>query len=211
MTSHHSLCMINLSSEIIYWLCFLVGTLVSVAAQTRQYFFVSTELIWSEAQRLCRNNFTDLATIENTADVGAVLNTTAHNGEFLNSFINICPAYIKWLPHSHLQSSLKMCFSFDESTVTNPLWTGKAWIGLHDELVNSWSWSLKNSSFYGAGEADFRNWNISEPDNFNGQQYCVVLFTGSPYFGTWGDVNCTVRHPFICYSGEFCYSLKMDR
>ncbi|XP_056883407.1 C-type mannose receptor 2-like isoform X1 [Takifugu flavidus] len=135
----------------------LAGTLVSAAAQTRQYFFVSTELIWTEAQTFCRNNFTDLATIENTADVGAVLNTTAHNG--------------------------------------------KAWIGLHDELINSWSWSLENSNFYGAGEANFRNWNISEPDNFNGQEYCVALFGGSPNFGTWGDVNCTVRYRFICYRG----------
>lgn len=62
---------------------------MSVAAQTRQYFFVSTELIWTEAQKFCKNNFTDLATIENTANVGAVLNTAAHNGEFSNSFINI--------------------------------------------------------------------------------------------------------------------------
>lgn len=102
-------------------------------------------------------------------------------------------------------------FQCTESSAMNPLWTGKAWIGLHDDLLNSWSWSLENSSFYGDGEAGFRNWNISEPDNFNGQQYCVALFSGSPYFGTWGDVDCTVRYPFMCYSGEFCYSLKVDR
>lgn len=75
-----------------------IGTLVSVAAQTRQYFFVSTELIWTEAQRVCKNNFTDLATIENLADVGAVINTTAYNGEFLNSFINICQAHASTQP-----------------------------------------------------------------------------------------------------------------
>lgn len=88
--------------------------------------------------------------------------------------------------------------------VTNGLWTGKAWIGLYDDAVNGWRWSLNISSFYGSGETEFRNWNVTQPRSFNDQQSCVALFTGSPYFGTWGDVNCTTQYPFICYSGEFC-------
>jgi len=66
-------------------ICFISGALLSVAvAQTRQYYFVSTQLNWADAQSVCRRDFTDLATIENIADVNAVLQTTSdYTGEFL--------------------------------------------------------------------------------------------------------------------------------
>lgn len=83
------------------------------------------------------------------------------------------------------------------------IWTGKAWIGLHDDLVNSWRWSLNDSSFYGDGETEFRNWYRKQPNNLNGQQYCVVLLPGSPYDGTWDDTDCDLEKDFICYNGKF--------
>lgn len=57
---------------------------MSVAsAQTRQYSFVNTPLNWTDAQKLCRQGYTDLATVENTADVSAVLSTTSnYTGKF---------------------------------------------------------------------------------------------------------------------------------
>ncbi|KAM4536991.1 receptor-type tyrosine-protein phosphatase eta-like [Odontesthes bonariensis] len=137
------------------------GALLSVAvAQTRQYYFLSTELNWTDAQSVCRRDYTDLATIENIADVYAVLNTT---------------------------------FNF----------TGKAWIGLHDDLLNSWKWSLNDSSFYGEGETTFRNWYTAggQPNNLGEKQYCVRLISGSPYFGKWDDFDCNVAHRFVCYNG----------
>ncbi|XP_030286164.1 tenascin-X-like isoform X5 [Sparus aurata] len=137
----------------------LTGALVDVAsAQTRQFYFVSSPLNWTDAQSFCRQTYTDLATIENTADVNAVISTASH-------------------------------------------YTGKAWIGLYDELINSWRWSLNDSSFYGEGETEFRNWYTGQPNNLGGQQHCVELFTGSPYFGTWGDTQCSVEKPFVCYNG----------
>uniref|UniRef100_A0A4W6EL56 C-type lectin domain-containing protein n=1 Tax=Lates calcarifer TaxID=8187 RepID=A0A4W6EL56_LATCA len=137
-------------------------SLVSVAsAQTRQYHFVSTPLNWTEAQSFCRQVYTDLATIENTADVSAVNATTSN-------------------------------------------YTGKfsAWIGLYDDLVNSWRWSLDNSSFYGEGETEFRNWDLNpvQPNNQLGQQYCVVLYGGR--LGTWGDTECSMELQFVCYAGK---------
>nr|XP_043877818.1 L-selectin-like isoform X4 [Solea senegalensis] len=116
----------------------LTGALVSVA-QTHQYHFVSMPLNWTEAQHFCREAFTDLATIENTANVTAVLTTTSS-------------------------------------------YSGKAWIGLYDDLLNSWRWSL-NDSIY---------------DDQGGQQNCTVLFGGR---GTWGNMHCSLRRPFICYTG----------
>lgn len=52
-------------------------------AQTRQYYFVDTPLNWTDAQSFCRQFYTDLATVENTADVSAVISTTSnHTGKF---------------------------------------------------------------------------------------------------------------------------------
>uniref|UniRef100_A0A3B5BLP4 Uncharacterized protein n=1 Tax=Stegastes partitus TaxID=144197 RepID=A0A3B5BLP4_9TELE len=137
----------------------LTGAVVSISsAQTRHYVFVETPQNWTNAQSICRRDYTDLATIENTADVDDVTNTTSN-------------------------------------------YTGKAWIGLYDDLENSWRWSLNDSSFYGAGQETYRNWDSSQPSNRGGQQYCVELFSASPQFGTWGDVNCNEIHRFVCYSG----------
>ncbi|XP_042071384.1 lithostathine-1-like [Haplochromis burtoni] len=137
----------------------LTGALVSVAfCQTRQYYFVSTSKTWTDAQSHCRNVYTDLATIENTADLYAVTSTASN--------------------------------------------TGKAWIGLHDDLQNSWRWSLNDSSFYGVGEAAFRNWYPGSPNNLNGQQqYCVALLSGSLYSDRWDDRDCGDKYFFVCYNG----------
>ncbi|KAE8278973.1 hypothetical protein D5F01_LYC22555 [Larimichthys crocea] len=142
-----------------YWLIFFVftGGLLDVAsAQIRQYYFLNIPVEWTTAQTICRTNSTDLATIENTADVSAVLSTTTY--------------------------------------------AGKAWIGLYDDLLNSWRWSLNDSSFYGERETEFRNWQSGQPNNLNGQQYCVELVGGS-HNGTWGDIECTATRHFVCYNG----------
>ncbi|XP_072232269.1 C-type mannose receptor 2-like [Leuresthes tenuis] len=137
----------------------LTGALLSVAvAQTRQYYFVSTQLNWANAQSVCRRDFTDLATIENTADVNAVLQTTSN-------------------------------------------YTGKAWIGLYDDMENSWRWSLNDSSFYGEGETTFRNWYPNSPNNFGGKQHCVRLLSFSTNTFKWDDRQCDDRRPFVCYNG----------
>lgn len=74
--------------------------------------------------------------------------------------------------------------------------TGKAWIGLHDNLT-SWRWSLSDSRYYGEKEADYRNWDFGQPDNFLGDQICVKMWSG----GVWEDSWCFLRNPFICYDG----------
>uniref|UniRef100_A0A3Q3X0W9 C-type lectin domain-containing protein n=1 Tax=Mola mola TaxID=94237 RepID=A0A3Q3X0W9_MOLML len=119
-----------------------LSALVNVAsAQTRQYFFVSMQLNWTEAQSFCRSNYTDLATIENIADVSAVFNTSHYNG--------------------------------------------------------NWRWSLNDSSFYGEGETEFRNWARSQPNNLNDLQYCVMLYATN---GLWYDYYCSRQQPFVCYN-----------
>uniref|UniRef100_H2LGC8 C-type lectin domain-containing protein n=1 Tax=Oryzias latipes TaxID=8090 RepID=H2LGC8_ORYLA len=137
-----------------FFVLFFSGALLSVSfAQTRQFYFVNTPLNWRDAQSVCRQNYADLATIEDTADV------------YLNFSIFF-----------------------------------NAWIGLHDDMVNSWRWSLSDSSFYGDGELSFRNWYPGEPNNLNGQQLCV-RFYGSVN-GLWDDDDCSEALPFVCYRGD---------
>ena len=78
---------------------FVSGALVSVASvQTRQYYFVSTPLNWTEAQSFCRRVYADLATAESKADVSAVISTTTnYTGKFF-----ILESYTQ---HIHTQDS----------------------------------------------------------------------------------------------------------
>uniref|UniRef100_A0A672GP71 Uncharacterized protein n=1 Tax=Salarias fasciatus TaxID=181472 RepID=A0A672GP71_SALFA len=134
----------------------LTGVFANVVFGQFHYNFVNTSVNWTDAQRMCRDLFTDLATIESAADAEAVL---------------------------------------------NPTYVGKAWIGLHDDLINSWMWSLNDSSFYGEGEDTYRNWFTGEPNNVNGQEYCVELVSRSPYFGRWNDTYCSEERQFVCFNG----------
>uniref|UniRef100_A0A3Q2WK27 C-type lectin domain-containing protein n=1 Tax=Haplochromis burtoni TaxID=8153 RepID=A0A3Q2WK27_HAPBU len=138
-------------SLLVHYFCIFAGTINGEASFVK----VNSTVNWTDAQSHCRDVYTDLATIESTADVNAV--------------------------------------------------RSKAWIGLHDDLENSWRWSLNDSSFYGQGETTFRNWYTNEPNNLNGQQYCVALLSGSPYNGEWDDRDCDDILNFVCYNGKNNY------
>ncbi|XP_036002927.1 L-selectin-like [Fundulus heteroclitus] len=93
----------------------------------------------------------------------------------------------------------------DLATIENPAdvdaflrttsnYAGKAWIGLYDDRINGWKWSLNDSSFYGPGEYNFRNWYPVEPNNYLGKQYCARIYESSfGALGTWDDDACTVQ------------------
>lgn len=83
--------------------------------------------------------------------------------------------------------------------------SGKAWIGLYDDLINSWRWSLNDSTFYADGETEFRNWFTGQPNNLGGQQHCAVLLPISTHSGQWIDERCSNRRLFVCYNGTSIY------
>ncbi|KAL2079592.1 hypothetical protein ACEWY4_025336 [Coilia grayii] len=81
--------------------------------------------------------------------------------------------------------------------------SGSAWIGLYDDSQNSWRWSITDSSFYGPGETEFRNWNTGEPNNAGGKELCGEIISN----GYWYDISCTAGRPFVCYGANDNYIL----
>ncbi|XP_056586843.1 macrophage mannose receptor 1-like [Triplophysa dalaica] len=55
----------------------------ATALESRQYHFISVNKSWSEAQTYCRQNYTDLATIDNRTEMNSVMNTV--NGSYNGS------------------------------------------------------------------------------------------------------------------------------
>uniref|UniRef100_A0A672QFX7 C-type lectin domain-containing protein n=1 Tax=Sinocyclocheilus grahami TaxID=75366 RepID=A0A672QFX7_SINGR len=66
-------------------------------------------------------------------------------------------------------------------------YTGGVWIGLYDD--HDWKWSDQSSSV-------FRAWKSSEPNNFNGIEFCAHL---SVLNAQWNDISCSFKHRYaIC-------------
>ncbi|KAM8755155.1 macrophage mannose receptor 1-like isoform 2-T7 [Acanthopagrus schlegelii] len=105
----------------------------------------------TEAQKYCRETYTDLATVDNMEDM-KILNDTVDKSKASNGF----------------------------------------WIGLYGD-VNSWRWSLSNTSFYRDGEAEFRLWLDGQPNNYHRIQHCTLMENGQ-----WNDFDCTTRHRLVC-------------
>ncbi|KAL7398549.1 hypothetical protein ABVT39_011397 [Epinephelus coioides] len=68
-----------------------------------------------------------------------------------------------------------------------------AWIGLYDD-VNSWRWSLSDTSFYKDGEMEFRRWGNNQPDSYKSNEHCTVMYGD----GLWNDVPCSYSLKVVC-------------
>ncbi|XP_031733976.1 macrophage mannose receptor 1-like [Anarrhichthys ocellatus] len=138
-------------------LSIVVSGLCAVSSPAeRRYHFVYDLKNMTEAQRHCRETYSDLATIRDMEDVNT-LNTMVHSSQMV-----------------------------DDSS--------QAWIGLYDD-VDSWRWSLSNTSFYKPGETEFRRWWPDIPNNFYGEEYCTYMYTD----GYWNDYPCNERFKPVCF------------
>ncbi|KAI5616069.1 macrophage mannose receptor 1 isoform X2, partial [Silurus asotus] len=70
-----------------------------------------------------------------------------------------------------------------------------AWIGLKNESVGEWKWSLADQTFYRDGDT-YRNWSSAEPNNDKGKEFCVMMSRSS---GSFLDENCDDKLCFVCY------------
>ncbi|XP_073669120.1 secretory phospholipase A2 receptor-like isoform X2 [Paramisgurnus dabryanus] len=65
----------------------LISVLLTVlsfsACYPRQYHFVNRSMTWDDAQRYCRANHTDLATVNNTKDLQEILKSVKNETEFV--------------------------------------------------------------------------------------------------------------------------------
>uniref|UniRef100_A0A671YWW3 C-type lectin domain-containing protein n=1 Tax=Sparus aurata TaxID=8175 RepID=A0A671YWW3_SPAAU len=125
---------------------------LAVSSQVRrQYHFVYDRKNRTEAQKYCREKYTDLATIDNMEDM-KILNDTVDTSKAFDLF----------------------------------------WIGLYDDM-NSWRWSLSDTSFYRDGETEFRLWGSGQPNNINSREHCTAM-----YNGRWHDWDCESRFWMVC-------------
>ncbi|KAF5904656.1 macrophage mannose receptor 1-like isoform X6, partial [Clarias magur] len=70
--------------------------------------------------------------------------------------------------------------------------TTPAWVGLYND-VNGWRWSLYDLPLK---NTTYSNWLSGQPDNYAGIESCAVIAS----YGVWGDFDCTLLKPFICYN-----------
>ncbi|XP_043101195.1 C-type lectin BjL-like [Puntigrus tetrazona] len=66
-----------------------------------------------------------------------------------------------------------------------------SWIGLYDD-VNSWRWSFQEERL------TYTRWDRDQPDNYGGDQDCVMLHPN----GYWRDKSCNLKCVVICQSDE---------
>nr|XP_055057222.1 putative C-type lectin domain family 20 member A [Misgurnus anguillicaudatus] len=60
---------------IFFVLLFLSGLLCSASGLQRAYHYINKSMTWTEAQRYCRERYTDLATVDSMEDVNRIVNT----------------------------------------------------------------------------------------------------------------------------------------
>ncbi|XP_034024866.1 secretory phospholipase A2 receptor-like [Thalassophryne amazonica] len=80
--------------QILLGVLFLSGWSICPTRPLRQYHYIPQNMTWTEAQTYCRQNYTDLATIENTEEINQMntnVSSAGSNSEVwigLNSFIS---------------------------------------------------------------------------------------------------------------------------
>uniref|UniRef100_A0A3Q1I901 C-type lectin domain-containing protein n=1 Tax=Anabas testudineus TaxID=64144 RepID=A0A3Q1I901_ANATE len=119
------------------------------------YHFIGENKTWDEAQKYCRENYTDLATVSNMTDMERLRKST--------------------------------------ETLT------EAWIGLHSypgKDNRRWYWSLPGLEF----NDNQTRWNSGEPNDYRGQENCVLIHELSNQNQNWSDFPCNTNHQFFCYS-----------
>ncbi|XP_051800177.1 macrophage mannose receptor 1-like [Acanthochromis polyacanthus] len=164
----------------------LSGWLVLPACSLRQYYFVNKPLTWNEAQTYCRQNYTDLATFENTEDVKE-LERTEDNRQFVLIQTSKSWSDAQKYCRENFVDLATVRNDNEQQKVWNKLLIKTAWIGLFGDPDLYWS---DGSSF---------SWS-----NFNGSTPIgsMTASCGSMSLKRsmkWKLSNCEQRFPFVCH------------
>ncbi|KAL7880762.1 hypothetical protein SRHO_G00030160 [Serrasalmus rhombeus] len=142
---------------------------------TRQFYVVNEKKNWTDAQNYCRENFTDLATIESQEEMNALLaGVIGTEGLF-------------WIGLSQNveQNSVAQQMHVPAIGPCPQISTS-----LQNQLrPESWIWSDGSNSSY-------RYWKDQEPSH-GVNENCVQLWYKPEY--RWNDAQCCLPNPFICY------------
>ncbi|XP_062868161.1 macrophage mannose receptor 1-like [Trichomycterus rosablanca] len=142
---------------------------------SESFILVNKYLNWTEAQRYCRDHYTDLASVRNEKEnqkLRAILYQSQYSGhiDFYNYFY-----------YGYINNNYNYNYNYYS------YYYGGKWIGLY----RTWSWSDKSNY-------SFSNWKSGEPYNGGSSDYCTaVSFTKS---GQWSSEYCGQALPFLCYS-----------
>ncbi|XP_028395163.1 uncharacterized protein LOC114519252 isoform X2 [Dendronephthya gigantea] len=86
-------------------------------------------------------------------------------------------------------SRLVTITSKEENDFVSNLANTTIWIGLEGRGVYRGHVWTDNTA------VGFTNWDIGQPDSYNGRDTCTELYAE---IGNWGDVNCYSRRPYVC-------------
>ncbi|XP_063042971.1 C-type mannose receptor 2-like [Engraulis encrasicolus] len=157
----------------------------------RQFYVVNEWKNWAEAQQYCRREYTDLATIDNMAELEAIKRPSSTQPYVLVEEEKTWADAQRYCRENH--RDLATIRNEAENKKIKDLIRGKGnvyrWIGL---FRDAWEWSDGSSS-------SFRHWDSGQPSfDSSSNGLCVEIRSS----GLWNDEPCDSQRYFVCYEDK---------